>query len=175
LGNSLAILSGIASPSRAENLITWIEHECEALKKNEELAVDLPPNFFPYIRPDDPDWMPRYEKYNQPGEYHNGGVWPFICGFYIAALVAAKRYKLAEKKLIALAELVRPAREADVEFGFNEWIRAQDGTAQGQDWQSWSAAMYLYAAECVQRKETPFFDDVRRISERTDDSERTLE
>jgi hypothetical protein len=93
LGNSLAILSGIASPSRARELITWIETECDSLRENEDLAVDIPPNFFPYIRPGDPDWMPRYEKYNQPGEYHNGGIWPFICGFYIAALVAAGRYR----------------------------------------------------------------------------------
>ncbi len=162
LGNSLAILSGIASPSRAKKLVLWIEKESEALRQNEDLVVDLPPNFFPYVRPDDPDWIPRYEKYNQPGEYHNGGIWPFICGFYIAALVAVKRYALAEKRLLALTEIVRPARKADVEFGFNEWIRAQDGTPQGQDWQSWSAAMYLYAAECVEQKQTPFFDEIRQ-------------
>ena len=164
LGNSLAILSGIASPSRARKLVLWIEKESEALRQNEDLAVDLPPNFFPYVRPDDPDWIPRYEKYNQPGEYHNGGIWPFICGFYIAALVAVKRYALAEKKLLTLTELVRPARKADVEFGFNEWIRAQDGTPQGQDWQSWSAAMYLYATACVEQKGTPFFDEIRKNS-----------
>jgi len=162
LGNSLAILSGIASSSRATDLVSWIETECESLSKNEDLAVQLPPNFFPYIRPGDPDWLPRYEKYNQPGEYHNGGIWPFVCGFYVAALVAAGRYNLAEKKLIALAELVRPARKADVEFGFNEWIRAQDGTPQGEDWQSWSAAMYIYAAACVEQKRTPFFDEIRQ-------------
>jgi hypothetical protein len=164
LGNSLVILTGIASPTRATELITWIETECRALKKNEDLAVDLPPNFFPYVRPDDPDWMPRYKKYNQPGEYHNGGVWPFICGFYIAALVAAGRQQLAERKLIALAELVRPARQIRqerIEFGFNEWCRAQDGTPQGEDWQSWSAAMFIYAATCVEKKQTPFFDCVR--------------
>jgi len=161
LGNSLAILSGIASPSRARQLICWIEAECAALRTNEELAVDLPPSFFPYIRPEDPDWLPRYKKYNQPGEYHNGGVWPFICGFYVAALVAVGRYNLAEKKLITLTKLNRPARVADVEFGFNEWCRAQDGTPQGEDWQSWSAAMYLYAAACVEQKRTPFFEDMR--------------
>jgi hypothetical protein len=49
-----------------------------------------------------------------------------------------------------------------VEFGFNEWHRAQDGTAQGEDWQSWSAAMYLYAAACVEKRTTPFFDKLRR-------------
>lgn len=164
LGNSLAILSGIASASRAKDLVAWIETECRTLRKNEDLVVELPPNLFPYIRPGDPDWMPRYEKYNQPGEYHNGGIWPFICGFYVSALVAAGRQQLAEKKLVALTELVRPARQAQVEFGFNEWHRAQDGTAQGEDWQSWSAAMYLYAAYCVENKQTPFFNEVRQES-----------
>jgi hypothetical protein len=168
LGNSLAILSGIASQSRARKLLVWIERECEALRQNKDLAVDLSPNFFPYIRPEDPDWLPRYEKYNQPGEYHNGGIWPFICGFHIAATVALKRFNLAEKKLLALTELVRRARKADVEFGFNEWIRAQDGTPQGQDWQSWSAAMYLYAAACVEQKETPFFDEIRKKGPKVD-------
>ena len=164
LGNSLAILSGIASPTRAKHIIYWVGSECALMKKREELAVDLPPNFFPYVRPGDQDWMPRYEKYNQPGEYHNGGIWPFICGFYIAALVATERYKLAEKKLIALTNLIQPARDADVQFGFNEWYRAQDGTPQGEDWQSWSAAMYLYAAESVEQKRTPFFEQLRQHS-----------
>jgi hypothetical protein len=162
LGNSLAILSGIASHTRAGRLISWIEAECEALRKNEDLAVELPPNFFPYVRPGDPDWLPRYEKYNQPGEYHNGGVWPFICGFYIAALVAAGRYQLAKRTLVSLTRMIRAARTADVAFGFNEWHRAQDGTPQGQDWQTWSAAMYVYAAHCVETQTTPFFDNIRQ-------------
>lgn len=163
LGNSIAILSGIASPSRASKLVSWIEKESEALRAKKELVVDLPPNFFPYMRPGDPDWRTRYEKYNRPGEYHNGGIWPFVCGFYIAALVAAAKYKLAERKLIALTELVRSSREADVEFGFNEWHKAQDSKPRGEDWQSWSAAMYLYAAKCVEEQRTPFFEKMRRI------------
>ncbi len=162
LGNSMAILTGIASKSRAKEIVVWIETECKNLKSKEDLAVDLPPNFFPYTRPGDPDWMKRYEKYNQPGEYHNGGVWPFICGFYIAALVAAGRYRLAEQKLIALSNLIRQSRVAAVDFGFNEWHRAQDGKPCGEDWQSWSAAMYLYAACCVEQRKTPFFDEIRK-------------
>jgi hypothetical protein len=161
LGNSLAILTGIAAPSRARDLIAWIETECQALRQNEQLAVDLPPNFFPYMRPDDPDWRPRDARYNQPGEYHNGGIWPFVCGFYIAALVAADRPKLAARKLESLTALVRLPRKEPVKWGFNEWHRAQDGTPQGQDWQTWSAAMYLYAVRCVEESRTPFFDVVR--------------
>ena len=161
LGNSLAVLSGLASHSRANAIVSWAEHECAAMRRRGELALDLPPNFFPYIRPEDPDWRTRYESYGQPGEYHNGGVWPFICGFYIAAAVAAERYRLAEHRLEALTELVRPGRTPEDHFGFNEWFRAYDGTPQGQDGQTWSAAMYLYAAACVEQRRTPFLDEVR--------------
>jgi hypothetical protein len=159
LGNSLAILSGLASPGRANEMVSWIEEECIHMRNNGELAVDLPPNFFPYIKPSDPDWHERYEQYNQPGEYHNGGIWPFICGLYIAALVAAKRYSLAEKKLIALTQAIKLSKSKSLKFGFNEWIRAQDGMPMGQDWQTWSAAIFLYAAKCVETKRTPFFND----------------
>ncbi len=162
LGNSLAILSGIASPSRARRIISWVESESAAMRARGELAVDLPANLFPFILPEHSDWRPRYEQYGLPGEYHNGGVWPFICGFYVAALVAAGRMRLAERRLAALTELVRPAARDGLDFGFNEWIRAQDGTPRGQDWQTWSAAMYLYAAACVEQARTPFFDEVRR-------------
>jgi hypothetical protein len=162
LGNSIAVLSGIASPSRSRAIISWVESECRALRRKGELALDLPPSLLPYMRPEDPDWRQRYETYGQPGTYHNGGVWPFICGFYVAALVAAGRSRLAERKLAALTDLVRPARQAQVPFGFNEWFKAQDGTPRGEDWQTWSAAMYLYAAACVETGGTPFFDQVRR-------------
>jgi hypothetical protein len=164
LGNSLAILTGIASKSRAKEIVTWIETECKNLRANEDLAVNLPPCLFPYMRPGEPDWMSRYAKYNQPGEYHNGGIWPFICGFYIAALVAAGRYRLAEEKLIALTHLIQQSRVAVVDFGFNEWHRAQDGKPCGEDWQSWSAAMYLYAVCCVEKRKTPFFDKIRKAN-----------
>ncbi|MFA5818330.1 MAG: glycoside hydrolase 100 family protein [Bacteroidales bacterium] len=157
LGNSLAILSGIASPSRAEEMISWIEEECAEMRKRGQLAVDLPPNFFPFIKPEDPDWLPRYEIFNKPGEYHNGGIWPFICGLYVAALVAAKKYKLAGEKLIALTHIVKTSNTKSIDFGFNEWLKARDGRAMGQDWQTWSAALYLYALKCVEEKRTPFF------------------
>jgi hypothetical protein len=161
LGNSLAILSGLAAPSRAQAIVSWVENECGALRETGQLATDLPPNLFPYIEPQHPDWRPRYEDYCRPGEYHNGGVWPFICGFYVAACVAAGRPRVAEQKLVALTHLVRAAKNHEVGFGFNEWFRAQDGTPRGQDWQTWSAAMYLYAAACVEKGVTPFFDGVR--------------
>jgi glycogen debranching enzyme len=141
-------------------MISWIEEECTGMKKRGELAVDLPPNFFPFIKPKDPDWHVRYSIYNKPGEYHNGGIWPFICGFYIAALVASKRYKLARKKLVTLTHSIKMSNTGRVDFGFNEWLKAQNGKPMGQDWQTWSAALYLYAVKCVEEKRTPFFDEI---------------
>ncbi|MBN1821904.1 MAG: hypothetical protein JW833_14375 [Prolixibacteraceae bacterium] len=164
LGNSLAILSGIASPSRADEMILWVEEECAAMCERGELKGKLPPNFFPFIKTNDPDWHERYSVYNKPGDYHNGGIWPFICGFYIASLVAAKKFKLAEEKLAALTQLVKLKRTENLEFGYNEWIKAQDGKPMGQDWQTWSAALYLYAAKCVEEKRTPFFEKIRHHS-----------
>jgi hypothetical protein len=161
LGNSLAILAGIASPSRADEMVSWIEEECAAMQKRGDLAVDLPPNFFPYINPNDPDWHARYATFNKPGEYHNGGIWPFICGFYVAALVAAKRYALAAEKLLVLTRCIKLSTTGNVSYGFNEWIKAQNGQPMGQDWQTWSAALYLYAVKCVEEKRTPFFDEIR--------------
>ncbi len=161
LGNSLAILTGISPRTRAGAIVSWVEAECRAMKARGELALDLPPCLFPFFRPGDPDWKPRYEKYNKPGEYHNGGVWPFVCGFYIAALIAAGKLRLAKAKLKVLAELVKQTRLAKVDYGFNEWFDAA-GRPRGQDWQTWSAAMFLYAAACVERGCTPFFDEIRR-------------
>jgi len=161
LGNSIAILSGLASPSRANDMVSWIEAECANMRNKGELAIDLPPNFFPYTRPEDADWQPRDKIYNNPGDYHNGGIWPFICGFYVAALVTAKRYALAEEKLVALTNLVKLTHVEKVDFGFNEWIKAQTGKPMGQDWQTWSAALYLYAAKCVEERKTPFFEETR--------------
>ena len=161
LGNSLAILSGIASPTRAEEMISWIEEECAVMRSKGELAVDLPPNFFPFVKPEDPDWYERNVLYNNPGEYHNGGIWPFIAGFYVAALVAAKRFSLARQKLVELTRCMKLSSDQELKFGFNEWIKAQDGMPKGQDWQTWSAAIYLYAVKCVEEKRTPFFDEIR--------------
>ncbi len=161
LGNSLAILSGIASPSRANEMISWIEAECKGMQERGELIVDLPPNFFPYIKNNDPDWRERYSIYNKPGEYHNGGIWPFIASIYVAALVAAGHHLLAEKKLVVLTQSMKLSVSENLDFGFNEWIKAQDGNPMGQDWQTWSAALYLYAVKCVEEKRTPFFDEIR--------------
>ncbi len=158
LGNSLAILAGIPSRARACAILTRTEDDCAQLRQQGQLCGELPPVLLPFIYPDDADWRPRYASLNPPGDYHNGGIWPFVCGIHIAALVAAGLQELAEHKLAALTAAVRLHRDPALEFGFNEWLRAQDGTPQGQEWQTWSAALYLYAAACVEAGRPLFFE-----------------
>ncbi len=164
LGNSLAILTGIASPGRSKEIVLWIEEECQKMIKDGLLVVNMPPNLFPFIQPNDKDWHHRDNMFNQPGHYHNGGIWPFTCGIYIAALVAVKEYKLAESKLLILTRLIEKSRIEPVKYGFNEWIKSQTGKPMGQDWQTWSASLYLYACQCVEEKRTPYFDTIREIT-----------
>ena len=161
LGNSLAILTGLADGERARTMVAWIEGHCAELRARGELALDLPPCLFPFVQPTDADWQARDALYNRPGDYHNGGVWPIVCGFYIAALVKAGEQRLAEEKLLALTALVRRSRNLPPTHtgahGFNEWFHAGDGSPAGEDWQTWSASMYLYAAACVEAGEARFF------------------
>jgi hypothetical protein len=82
-------------------------------------------------------------------------------------LVAAQRHELAEEKLLTLTKAITLSNtwlNQNLEFGFNEWIKAQNGEPMGQNWQTWSAALYLYAAKCVEEKKTPFFDEIRKAA-----------
>jgi hypothetical protein len=159
LGNCLAIIFGLADSKKARGILDWVEQTCAAQRADGSLALEVPPCLIPAIKRHDPDWHPRYEQFNRPGNYHNGGIWPFIAGWYVAARVAAGQD--ARQQLVALARLARPARRAELDFGFNEWFSASDGTPRGEDWQTWSAAMLIYAAECVRQGATPFFDEMR--------------
>lgn len=159
LGNSLAVLWGVASAGKARSIVQWVEERGAKQRDAGELALELPPCLMPVIQPTDPDWHPRYVQFNQPGTYHNGGVWPFIAGVYVAALVATGQHALARQRLLALAKLNGPARGPDLGFGFNEWLSPLDGAPRGEDWQTWSAAMFLYAKACVERESPPFFEE----------------
>jgi glycogen debranching enzyme len=105
------------------------------------------------IRPGDPDWRDYYNTLNAPHNYHNGGVWPFLGGFYVAALVKAGRGDAAATALLRLTRLNRLGE-------FNEWHHGETGEPMGVQDQAWSAGMYLFAAECVSRGqvELPFRD-----------------
>ncbi len=135
-GNLLAILAGVASPQQSDIILDFISRQ----------ALDRWPlrSLTPAVQPGDPDWRSYYGSLNTPHRYHNGGVWPFLGGFYVAALVKAGRAEAATRALLNLAELNRRGQ-------FNEWHHGETGEPLGAQDQAWSAGMYLFACECVTR------------------------
>ena len=137
LGNLLAILAGIADARQAGIILDLISrHRLDAWP----LRSMAPP-----VRPGDRDWRDYYASLNTPSCYHNGGVWPFIGGFYVAALTKTGRHDAAAKALRDLAELNQRGQ-------FNEWHHGETGEPMGVQDQAWSAGMYLFACECVRRR-----------------------
>jgi hypothetical protein len=140
-GNLLAILAGVAGDERAALILDLIERH----------GLHLAPMkaVYPAVQPGDSDWREYYGELNRPEHYHNGGVWPFLGGFYVAALVKAGEYGKAEAALSRLGELNRAGE-------FNEWHHGETAEAMGVKDQAWSAAMYLYALACVEQRRLLF-------------------
>lgn len=151
LGHMLAILAGVPDAEQTAAIFEFIERY--RLGRFPARAI------YPEIQPGDPDWRDYYGMLNLPGQYHNGGVWPFIGGFYVAALIRSRRFDEAEEALNNLAIL-------NISGGFNEWHHGHTGEPMGVRDQAWSAGMYLFAYECVRRKEVPYFTHPMPISSR---------
>lgn len=153
-GNCLAILSGIADEAKTASIL---EH-AQAVGADDPYPVKA---FYPPIFPGDRDWREYYRSrnLNLPYQYHNGGIWPFLGGFYVAALVAAGQASRAEATGAALAEANRAGRRGPWEF--NEWLHGLSGRAMGHPQQAWSAAMFVFAQVALERGTAPFFDALR--------------
>lgn len=151
LGNLLAILFGLADVAKTARILDYLQG----------CGLDQPypvRALYPPINPGEPDWREYYRvrNLNLPDHYHNGGAWPFIGGFYVAALVKAGRLEQAELQLVRLAEMNRQGKTR--EWGFNEWFHGRSGQPMGYDGQSWSAAMYLVAHQAVERGRVPILE-----------------
>ncbi len=142
-GHLMAILSGVADETQAARALDFMERH--------GLADHPAKSIYPAVQPGDPDWRDYYGSLNLPHQYHNGGVWPFLGGLYVAALVKAGRRKAAQKALHRLALV-------NSHGNFNEWHHGETLEPMGVECQAWSAAMFVYARECVHRKTAIFFD-----------------
>ena len=152
----MAVLSGLATPKIASSILRHIDktkinrpYPCKAL--------------FPPIKRGSKEWKDYFEdaEAREPYHYLNAGVWPFLGGFYVAALVKTKQFKKAKLELDMLAKANRLVKKGAPikEYGFYEWLEGRTGKITGgsNPYQSWSAGMYIFAYECVKRKQVPFF------------------
>ncbi|HSL28543.1 MAG TPA: glycoside hydrolase 100 family protein [Anaerolineales bacterium] len=151
LGNLLAILFGVADKRKADRILDYI-HGCGL---NEPFPVRA---LYPPVQPGEKDWRDYYRvrNLNQPHHYHNGGAWPFIGGVYVAALVQAGRFQEARCQLDKLTAMVRLGKLQEWEY--NEWFHGLSGKPMGYAGQSWSAAMYLFAADAVEHSRVSIFN-----------------
>ena len=151
LGNLLAILCGIADEHRSDVILRYL-YQVGVGRPYPSKAIH------PVIYPGQLDWREYYRSrnLNLPHQYHNGGIWPFIGGFHIAALVKKGWYREAENLLYDLARANRLG--VYEEWEFNEWLHGETGNPMGYAYQAWSAGMYIYAYEALRSGKLPLFD-----------------
>lgn len=139
LGNVLAVLSGAPDREGTARIVGALL----AARVNEPYPARA------VVRPitrSNPLWRPYMARHGQnlAWQYHNGGVWPMIGGFWIAALARAGH------RDIAGAELVRLARACKLnDWAFAEWLHGRTSSPSGMTGQSWNAAAYLMAERIV--------------------------
>ena len=124
LGNLLTILTGLADGHRTEHILRYM-HQVGMAEPYPTKAIHPP------IYPNQSDWRDYYRSrnLNMPHQYHNGGIWPMIGGFHVAALVRHRWYDEAERLLVLLAQANRQRINSD--YGFNEWLHGGNRSSDG--------------------------------------------
>ncbi len=138
-GNVLAVLFGLAGDSMAEEIIQTLLG-AQVAHPYPARAVTTP------ITSEHSLWrayMGRHRQ-NHPHQYHNGGIWPFIGGFWVLALAMRGKKALAQQELGKLA-LVNSLDD----WRFTEWFHGRTLVAMGMAGQSWNAAAYLMAKRAL--------------------------
>ena len=148
LANVLASLLDVSTASHRESVDSYIESSVVP----EE--IKLLPAFHPVIKPVDKDWEElqitfTYSFKNYPYEYHNGGLWPMITGFYVADLARRGQTRTAGEYLdgINCANAMSMNGEP---WGFPEYVNGKDFSAEGNRFQGWSASAAIMGHYALQ-------------------------
>lgn len=104
----------------------------------------LLPAFHPVVQPHDELWadmqMSFHNRFkNEPFEYHNGGMWPMITGFYVADLAHRRRTERAQEFLAAI-DRANALPMSGQPWSFPEFVHGRHYTPGGTPHMAWSAA-----------------------------------
>jgi hypothetical protein len=138
-GNVLAIQSGLADAAMAQRIVRTID--AAHASQPYPLRVVLHP-----LSQQHELWRAYMGRHRQNivHQYHNGGIWPFVGGFWVMALA---RQGLHEQ---AWAELARLAQaNAQEDWRFTEWFHGRTLAPMGMAGQSWNAAAFLLAQRAL--------------------------
>lgn len=139
LGNLLAVLFGLSDDTMTQRIFNALD-AAHGATSYAARAVCEP------IARDSHLWrayMQRHEQ-NYEHQYHNGGIWPFIGGFWALALAKCGRREQAAQVLARVAHT-----NSLNDWQFNEWLHAQTGEPRGMPGQSWNAAMFVLAQHAI--------------------------
>lgn len=138
LGNVLAFLHGTIDAEKAHQTFKFML----GVGVNDPFPVA---NVYPVVSPGDPDWRPYYtvNLLNLPNHYHNGGIWPFVGGFWVKFI---NKLGLKDVAILELHKLALINKEGiNHEWEFTEWAHGTTGKPMGKAYQAWSAAQYISA------------------------------
>ncbi|MGA7801760.1 MAG: glycoside hydrolase 100 family protein [Gammaproteobacteria bacterium] len=143
-GNLLALLLGLADQERTGEIM----HALDAAQVAEPWPVRATCEPIGRASPLWRTYMERHQQ-NLEFQYHNGGCWPFIGGFWVMALTRFGQRERAQQALSRLAQA-----NAVGDWAFREWFHGRTGEPHGMTGQSWNAAMFLLAHRAVERSAT---------------------
>ncbi|MFP4640284.1 MAG: amylo-alpha-1,6-glucosidase [Guyparkeria sp.] len=154
--NVLANLFGVARDRQSEQVDAYIA-------KITPKAMPLLPAFHPIIEPVDRDWeslqmMFSYSFKNRPYEFHNGGLWPMLTGFYVADLARRGHSGKARRHLDAI-HAANALSMDDESWSFPEFVHGRELTPGGTRCQGWSAAGAVIAHHGLQGEPLFRIDD----------------
>lgn len=108
------------------------------IKNSNELK--LMPAFWPVIKPNELDWNLlenncKFEFRNHPFEFHNGGIWPMVNGFWGMAMYHLNKNEDSKAILYDLNQA-----NSENNYSFQENFNTQNSKQVGVPFCSWSAA-----------------------------------
>lgn len=142
---SLLLLSNIIDESSCENIRTNVRATCV------HDSFPVIPAFHPVIMPGTHEWEHLrlnflYEFRNKPNQYHNGGLWPLVHGFFISSFPKED----GAVQLDAFADVL--ARD---NYIFPEYYHGETFKAMGTHPLGFSASAYLIAYAAIEHDTSP--------------------
>jgi len=139
-GNLMAVLNGLADPAKCQEIVQTIA----TAKADEPYPVRVV--LHPLTRQHEL-WRPYMARHQQNSvyQYHNGGIWPFVGGYWVMALAHLGMREQAWSALARLAQV-----NALDDWRFTEWFHGRTFKPMGMAGQSWNAATFLLARRALE-------------------------
>lgn len=139
-GNLMAVLNGLADTAKCQQIVQTIDRAHADDPYPVRVVLHPLSRQHELWRP----YMGRHQQ-NSVHQYHNGGIWPFVGGYWVMALARLGMQEQARSALTRLAQ----ANALDG-WRFTEWFHGRTLKPMGMAGQSWNAATFLLARRAVE-------------------------